>query len=465
MNLVGRSLRRRLLTGILGAVPVLWLAAAYFTHLESQRQVDRLLDAQLAQAAQTLLNVSALQMDVADKMVPSGDRYLRRVVFQVWNAGGALVMRSIDAPETALAQARGFGVAQRNGIAWRTYSQSDSKSHLVVHVAEELSARDDLRGGILVRMAFPLLAALPLLGLLIWFIVERSLQPIRSLSHELRRREAMDLAVLETRGVPTEVLPLIEEVNRLFGRVRTLLETERRFTADAAHELRTPLASLGMNTEVALRAQTAELREGALVQVAGATDRMTHLVDQLLIMARLDAESARHDAESVDIASIVDRACAELTEMARGKDHTIIGTRYLPTRLECPPHVLHVMVRNLLDNAVRYTPQGGRIEIAYGCIGNRMRIEVRDNGPGVPEELRGELFNRFFRVAGTNSGGCGLGLSIVRRSVELCGGSITFSGGIGGRGLGVGVVFPGRCEPLPAASVSTVVAGKLPLET
>ena len=311
------------------------------------------------------------------------------------------------------------------------------EEHLSRHEARE--ARDEIVEAMGESLLWPLAGALPALALAIWLGVGSGLRPLRSLRTQLARRGAADLAALDTERVPQEIEPLVAELNRLFGRIEAALARERRLTADAAHELRTPLAVLSTQAQVARRAVDDASRNEALDALVAGAERAARLIDQMLTLARLEAGQTGAAAGRFDLRETARAALAELAGAALAKGIEIELAEGPRVEAEGHAGLAAVLVRNLVDNAVRYTQPGGRVEVGVraGPV-----LEVRDNGPGVPAAELPRLGERFHRLAGPGESGSGLGLSIVLRIAELHGARVRFSPASAGSGLAVSVSFP-----------------------
>jgi signal transduction histidine kinase len=312
--------------------------------------------------------------------------------------------------------------------------------YLSRHEARE--ARDEIIEALGGALAWPLAAALPALALAVWLGVGAGLRPLGSLRDELGRRGAADLAPLDATRAPAEIAPLVVELNRLFARIGEALARERRLTADAAHELRTPLAVLSTQAQVARRATSEAARNEALDALVAGAERAARLVEQMLTLARLESGHGEGAPQALDLRALAREVLAEAAPFAleRGIDLaldeggavTFTGHRGL----------LAVLLRNLVDNAVRYTPRGGAVRVSVRAEAGGARLEVADDGPGVPAHELDRLGERFHRLADAAESGSGLGLSIVRRIAELHCGSVRFAPGPGGRGLAASVTLP-----------------------
>lgn len=452
-----RSLKSRLVALTLLVVGVVWIAAAVFTWYEARHEAEEVFDAHLVQAASLLIAQTALELEdeeeLQDTHAPTLHRYARKVAFQVW-IDGRLQVHSQNAPQVPLSDVReGFSDRTIDGEGWRVFSGFNSKREALVQVGERHSARQALAREIAGGLLKPLLIALPLLALLIWWGAGRALAPLAGAAAELGRRSPNRLDPLATDGLPDEVQPLVERLNDLFGRVAQSIEHERRFTADAAHELRTPLAGLRAQAQVAAAgsggAGNDPARQKALAAVLEGCDRMTRLIEQLLMLARVDAAEPTAQPE-VDLAEAVRQVLADVA--ARAIERQVEVELAAPGQVVVHGHApwLGILVRNLVDNAVRYSPRGGLVRVFVDGSDGAATIEVADDGPGVPAAELPQLGERFHRVLGELpagvADGSGLGLSICRRIVALHGGRIEFMPGDGGRGLRVRVTLGGPAE-------------------
>jgi len=437
------SIKRRLLIVLLATILLAWIATLLLSYRDTRHELDELLDAHLAQSASLLIaQVGHEADDIDDEHAPPVHRYSRKVAFQIWEKGKRLLLHSASAPNVPLSSQReGFSNSEIDGDKWRVFSAWDDKHRFLVQVGERRETRDKLVVSVAKHMLQPLLITLPLLGLLIWFGVARGLRPLQTLSRQVAARRPDNLAPLEVATAPVEVVPLVEGLNQLFARVRVSLESERRFTADAAHELRTPLAAIKTQAQVA-RAATAEAeRRHALDNVLIGCDRATHLVEQLLTLARLEPETLKHH-ERCDLHALAVTAVAELAPAAIDKDIDLQLAEGDALRVPGEPALLAILLRNLIDNAIRYSPRHSVVRVMVANTGDGAELTVIDQGPGIPAESRVLIWERFYRVLGTGEAGSGLGLSIAKRIADLHGATISLSEGDAGQGLRVSVVFP-----------------------
>lgn len=422
------SLRRRLLALVLGGVSAAWLATMVLSYLDAHNQVDELFDAQLVQSAQALLALSS--RDDSGSVEDLGEavhKYQRRLRFQIWQADGRLLLRSADAPTTPLALPGGFSETQDEHGHWRHYSQWNRTHTLHIQISEDHQIRDQMIGHIAWRLLLPALFGLPLMGIGIWVAMRRGLASLDDVARDIARRAPQQLHAVEPATAPAEIRPLVEALNDLFRRVENTLAGERRFTADAAHELRTPLAALKAQLQVAQRARDDDERDRSFIQLQHGLDRAAHLVDQMLQLARLDPESGLPNPQPVDLGALAADVCAELGALILDQsiDFELIAQPGCTVRGQA--EWLRVLLRNLVDNAVRYTPQGGRIIVRVASDpvnGRHPWLAVDDSGPGIPPEQRTAVLRRFHRLDSAKPGS-GLGLAIVARIVELHGATLS----------------------------------------
>ncbi|MFZ5502198.1 MAG: ATP-binding protein [Pseudomonadota bacterium] len=435
------SLQRRLLWLTLTTVATVWLVASVLTYLDARHEYNEVLDAHLAQDAALLMVQVPHELDeVETEHAPLLHKYSRRVAFQVWENGEHLGLHSANAPQTYLSSVQqGFSVSTIAGQRWRVFSTWDDDGEYLIQMAELLSVREELARDVAINLLQPLLFSLPLLAFLIWSAVARGLRPLAKLSGEIGRRAPDNLVALDAGVAPREVVPLIERLNRLFVRIAASIQQERRFTADAAHELRTPVAAIKAQLQVAQGADAEAERNRALNNAMLGCDRAAHLIDQLLTLARVDSLDDNL-AAACPLANLAAEVIATIApgalhkgvqlELLEGGGHAVRGNAAL----------LRVLLRNLIDNAVKHSPKGTRVRVAIGKSAAGVVLTVTDNGPGIPEAEREKVLQRFYRPLGTEASGSGLGLSIIKRIAEVHGASLRLQPAEGG-GLQVLVTF------------------------
>jgi two-component system sensor histidine kinase QseC len=441
------SLRLRLVLLLFLAGGITLGAAVYFTHNAARQELDALFDAQLAESAHVLLGTArrelAERIEHGTDEMPVAHEYEQTLVYQIWDNHG-LIVRSSAAPESALGDGiPGYTQAKVGGKPWRVLTRWDPQHEFMIVIAEPLAGREHLARLIALKMLFPTLAIIPMLALLTWLAVGTGLRPLRQLRREVVQRSADRLEPLAMKAVPSEVMPLVAALNDLFERLKQSIEAEKRFTADAAHELRTPLAALKTQAQVALRVTDSADRETALQHVLTGVDRATHLIEQLLTLARVDPEMASVHYQPVSLRQLTAEALGLIEPMAHQKHIELALEESDEAVINGDAGPLAILLRNLLDNAVRYTPTGGQVSVTVLHQKNEgVVLEVCDTGPGIPEEERARTLERFYRIPGTGVQGSGLGLSIVQRIAARHKARLLLHSGPHGVGLCVKVVFP-----------------------
>lgn len=437
------SIRRRLLILVMATVVGLWAITAVMSYIKTHHEIDELFDAQLVQSARVLLAQTA--HDTEETEIEYDDqyhKYEKKLAFQIWNKDNELLLRSDSAPLSPLStNTDGFSDVQIASQPWRIFSRWDARHELQIQVGERHDVRNELVQGIALQLLYPMLLALPLLALLIWISIGRGLSPLQRVARDVAQRAPQHLTTLDTTRIPAEIQPLTEALNALFVRLQQAFEHERQFTADAAHELRTPLAALKIQAQVAQRADDDITRQHALNQLILGADRATHLVAQLLTLARLDPDQGLVKREPVDLQALAVSVLGQLAPEAIAKDIDLSLTPAAPINVMGNSGALGILLRNLVDNAIRYTPDGGNITVEITQQDSHTLLRVTDSGPGIPEAERQQVFKRFYRGLGTQATGSGLGLSIAQRIAELHGTVIAFDTLEQGGGLCVTVSF------------------------
>lgn len=421
-----KSLRARLLVMLLAVTGLIWLGAAWWSFYDARHEAEELLDAQLAQSAHLLLAQTRHELvEEAENHLAAyealDDRelhpYEQKLQFRILDARGRVLLTSLRPPPPMPTAASGYADVWDGGEGWRVLVAGDGA--LRVEVAQSLSIRDELARHVAQRLALPVLLALPLLGGLIFLVVGRALRPLDELADKVARRTAAHLAPLEVAHLPKEVLPVATALNNLFDRLDHALDSERRFTADAAHELRTPLAAIQIQAQVALASRQEEGRAHALEQVLAGTRRASRLVEQLLRLARLDPMAGLSVTRPVELAALA-RQVVEDLGLGDGAERLHLAIEE-HARVEGDPDLLRVALRNLLDNALRYGPEDGHITLGANRENGGLRLWVEDDGPGVAEAELPRLTERFYRGGDVTREGSGLGLAIVARIAQLHG--------------------------------------------
>nr|WP_302473914.1 ATP-binding protein [Legionella sp. PL877] len=375
--------------------------------------------------------------------------YLDKFNFQVWTNGGKLLLHSPTAPKIPLtAEVDGFSDKIVADKKWRVFTTYNEQAGIRTVLAERYDTRNELGHRIAQDDLYIMLLTFPLSGLLIWIIIGRGLDSLDRVAQEVANRAPTHLEPVDLQEVPEEIKPVIDELNKLFYRLKEGFEREKRFAADAAHELRTPLAALKAQAQVALNTNDVEEKNLALQKLIASVNRSTHIIQQLLTMSKLVPEATSiNDIDEVNLVKITREVLAMLAPGAVEKkiELEFESDEYLPN-FSGNPTAIGILIRNLVDNAIRYCKENGKVLVRVYTRNQELILEVSDNGPGIPGELQGRVFERFFRVLGNKSPGSGLGLAIVRQITDLHGGRVELGSPAEGTGLVVRVYFP--CEQI-----------------
>lgn len=424
------SLRLRLLAWLLGAVVLGALVQAALAYRTALAEADEIFDYHMQQTALALR--AGLPATLArPPLVSEAQAENFEFVVQIWSSDGVRIFESAERAALPQRAVLGFSEVVAHGSRYRVYSLATRTQ--VVQVAQDLQVRHQMARTLALRTVLPTLLMAPLLALVVGWVVSRSLAPVARVSAQLARRAGDDLDTVDESQLPDEVRPLVHELNGLFGRVRAVLQAQQHFVADAAHELRSPLAALKLQAEVLRRARDDAAQERALERLDAGIDRATRLIEQLMVLARQQAQAARGEpAQTLDLAALAHEALAEATPAlsAAGLTAAYDGPAD-GARIHGHAEALRIALRNLLDNAAKYTPRGGQVVLRLqreplgGSEGSQATgaaawlLSVEDSGPGIDEAQRERVLDRFYRVPGTEAPGSGLGLSIVAAIAEL----------------------------------------------
>lgn len=445
-----RSIRYFLLVSLLASVTVASAITAIGNYLVDEHVVQPSLDSQLIEVVK-LIDILAesaqkskyihetILTDIKATLTVAEQNFL----FRVWDSSGKPILQSTNLyPELKSIRA-GFSDQMLDGKDWRMYVVIDEKRGLRIAVGQTYLTRTQLADDIARSNAYILLVTYPIFGFLVWIIITLALRSVTRVTSEISNRASTYLAPVNMRHIPIEIEPLVSELNKLFIRLRLAFERNKRFSADAAHELRTPLAALKTQSQVALKAENEEERNASLYKVIQGVDRCSHVVTQLLTLSRLGEEKALSDIKPIDLHKLATEIIAYLVPFALDKNIEI--------ELTSQPEVaiiygndaaLGILIRNIVDNAIRYTNSGDTIKVEIIDTSSSIIFRVTDNGPGIPAELRERVFERFFRIPGSNAAGSGLGLAIVSQIAELHKAKIILSTPASGQGLQFDVIFP-----------------------
>ncbi len=436
------SLRGRLLWFLLAAITLAAVAQATIAYRTALHDADQIFDYHMQQMALSLRSGTPLSNDEARARMEAESSASGNddMVVQMWSPDGVQMFHSVSRARLPQRAVLGFSNVRANGTTYRVFSIQTSNQ--TVQVAQDLAVRRNMAGNLALRTLGPIAVMMPILMLVVWWVVSGSLQPVARVRSQVAARQADDLSPVSDTGLPDEVRPLVQELNLLFGRVKTAFEAQQHFVADAAHELRTPLAALRLQAQSLDRADTPEARRVAVSRLTAGIDRATRLVEQLLVLARQEATAAEGQvARPVDLADLARRTVADLAGVAAAKGVDLGVQQADPATVEGQPDALQILLRNLVENAVKYTPGGGTVDIAVQHEGGKIVVQVEDSGPGIPPEERERVFDRFYRVAGSDAAGSGLGLAIIKAIAERHGATLTLDSSARLGGLKAVVTF------------------------
>jgi signal transduction histidine kinase len=463
-----RLVRRWSLQSLLVALAVLvtliaWIAGGALVWRVAEHHSQALHDGQLRHMAHLLLGLSGHELieigadtpiaarianGQADGKETLGEDYR----YQLWTTEGRLLLTNFGLPSAA-AMARlgrtGYSWLDMDGERWRIYSFVDAEAAQELQVAERAAVRSWLAGSLDATLLVLMAASLLLVLLPALLLLRLLLGPLRHLAQQLGMRSATNLTLLEVPGAPTELLPIVAASNGLFSRMADAIQRERSFTSLAAHELRTPLAALRLQAQVAAGTEDEAVRARNLSELVRSADRCAHLQEQLLTLARLDVAKPGDLNELINLTEVVMDAVAEVAADARRR-HVRLATRSDGAALYGHAFGVRTLIRNLVSNAARHAPAQGRVEIHVEGQGVDVRVRVEDSGTGIPAELYARAFERFERLNAVPSDGVGLGLSIVRAVADAHGAEVTLGSSLLG-GLAVVVLFHARRASEPAA--------------
>lgn len=434
------SLRARLLWLLLACVVLVASAQFFIAYRTALGEADEIFDYHMQQMALALrAGLPVLSSAVPDSQ--RGDEGNGDFVVQIWTMDGERVFESAE--DAALPQLAviGFSNVKARNTTYRVLSVQTASQ--IIQVAQDMAVRRVMAGRLALRTAAPIALLVPLMMLLVWAVVRQSLLPVARVRRQVAERQASDLSPVSESGLPEEIHPLVRELNLLFKRVRTAFDAQENFVTDAAHELRSPLAALKLQVQGLQRASTDETRTLAIARLSSGIDRATHLVEQLLVLARQEASMAADVQPQLVALADICRLALEDTLAAAQEFAIDLGMSHADdANINGHPEALRILVHNLLDNAVKFSPNGGRIDLEVRATNDAVVLTVDDNGPGIAAEQRERVLGRFYRVNGSQTAGSGLGLAIAKSIADRHGATLTLDDSISLGGLRVIVRFP-----------------------
>ena len=430
------SLRRRLLLFLSAAVVVAALLQGWTSYRTALAEADEIFDHQMQQVALSLgggLGGGVLHTE--DDL---------ELMVQAWSEQGIQVFQSAGKARLPARAVLGFANINSEGRNYRVLSVQAGGQ--IVQVAQDLAVRQRLAGTLAVRTVMPIAVMLPLLMLVVGWVVSSSLAPVDRVRKQLSERRAQDLAPVSSQDLPAELQPMVSEFNGLLGRVQRSFEAQQHFVADAAHELRSPLTALKLQVQGLQRAHDETARTTALHRLDAGIDRATRLVEQLLLLARQETAPPKHEAVQLEL--LMRQLLAEQTSAAGARGIDLGLTHADAAQVEGHADALAVLLRNLIENAIKYTPEGGKVDVSLVQDAQGISMIVEDSGPGISPDERERVFDRFYRGVDTaaTAGGSGLGLAIVQSIAERHGAQLRLDSSPQLGGLRVEVRFPLRAS-------------------
>ena len=425
-----RSLTLRLISVLCLTALFVWLGSTLVAWWQVRHDVNKVFDAQQVLFAERLANsdLSTILLESSTTLNKNSQSALKKsydddaLAFAIFSETGKLLFSDgRNGKDFIFNNKTGFHNSHTydDDDNWRIFWRTAANGKLIIAVGQELDYREDLIEEMIFGQMWIWFASLPILIIVLGWLIHKELRPIKRLSQEVQTRKSGDVSLLNTEGLPVEILPLVKNLNQFFDRTSAMLQRERRFTSDAAHELRSPLAALRIQTEVAqLAGDDGELREQALLHLTQGIDRASQLIEQLLTLSKLDNLQELEELQPIDWEGIIQSLIAERYFVAEKRKITLAFEKESePKQKQGQPILVSLMLRNLLDNAIKYCPEDTIVSVNIASS----QIIIEDNGGGVePEDLK-KLGQRFYRPAGQNEKGSGLGLSIVMRIAELHG--------------------------------------------
>lgn len=427
-----RSIRARLFMILMITTGIVWMSAVVWIYLNTKTEIERVLDARLTEAARMVSSlIASREIDpksaaaISTQLAMPHPSYDRQLSCQIWALDGTLIGRSESAPGAALTESKsGFSTTSIDGEIWRVYAVENPTLGIRVLVGDNLRVRDRLTTDVIRGLALPALLILPVLATLIWLSVKKGLAPLDAMAGALERRAASDLRPLPEEGSASEITPVIRSLNGLFSRVSLAREHERDFTAFAAHELRTPIAGLKTQAQVALHSTDQAVRDHALRQMVVGVDRTARLVRQLTDLTNAESGELEADERGVNLGAALQTLADDIQQHYRAVAPIAISAELAEATLAVNPSLFMLSARNLLENAVLHSPPDRPVQCGLRREGGRLSIVIDDCGPGIPEDELSKVCDRFFRGRYKTPMGSGLGLAIAALGLERMGASL-----------------------------------------
>ncbi len=435
------SLKRAFLKRFFWVMLLAWTMIGAAIYTVTNHELDELYDGEMAQVAHVLLGLYSDQEFnsshtplVTSSPFEGGDNYEHKLAFQIWNSQGTLLLRSENAPlETMATETGKFRTKTIFDNVVRTLAIPSPDGRLIAHVAQNLEIRRENAAEILEQLFYGLILAFPILMWLINRSINQGTQSLNTLSEKIARRTEHDLALIETDDIPQEIQGIVNALNKLMSRVSAALGRERQFISDAAHELRTPLSGIKAHAQLAIKDESRRL--SSLTRIVEGVDRTTRLANQLLTLSGVDAMNKLDAVQAVDLNELIHTVVDDLSTGIREKSLQLVNNSTCSQSLNGNEDLLYILIRNLIDNAIRYTPENSEITLDCRKTDHSLSFSVMDQGPGIATEHRQRVFDRFYRDLENSSNGSGLGLAIAEKIARLHNAKIELEPGDNHQGL------------------------------
>jgi len=437
------SIRGTLITYLILGLLVTSAFISVLTHYIAGQELEELYDKNMQQITTVLLNQTpaTLKAHSIQQKIRANLEGEEELLIQIWQKDRTLLYSSHSLLTLPLQSTLGFGFVNFKHEPWRYFS--DTVDDITVQISQPTLARERVILEVSSQFLVPLLLQIPILGLLIWIVVGQGLKPMIQVSNAIRSRDSEALQPLAIDSLPEEIKPTIQALNELLERLDQALKVQRRFTADAAHELRTPLTAVQLQLDLLNRSQSKNDKQEALTKLNAGVKRSIHVVRQLLALAHQEPEANTHNFEKLNLSLLLSECLSVVQDIASKKNISLIGPNNTNIMaIFGKRSSIRILIDNLLDNSIRYTTAGGKIQIVLDETTTEMVMQIIDNGIGIAVAERARVFDRFYRIPGSEESGTGLGLAIVQAIVKQHAGSIQLDDGFAGKGLAVRIIFP-----------------------
>lgn len=438
-----KSVRKHLLVHLLTGLLMASMIVGVVSYFSSKDEVDELYDEHLRQIALVLESQKSVLARSEEVVSPNNKlKGEEEFLIQIWGEDGSLIYSSHPLIKLPQSKKEGFATQVYNTEEWRSYSTKPN--NLVLQVGQPIELRDDMLVEMAFKMLVPILLQFPMMALFIWLAVGSGLESLSIISMDIKKRSETSLRPLSLNGIPEEIMPLVHALNELLVQLDNAMQMQRQFTADAAHELRTPLTAVTLQLALLERTQSEAERADALKSLMSGVQRSISLVEQLLAFARVEGRVDRSHHKQIDLAPVMHDIVASFTHKAIAKQIDLGLVREESAIGLFDLEEIYAVFNNLIENALRYTQEGGRVDVSVYTDQGKPVIIVADNGRGIPPEEHTRIFDRFYRVLGNKESGTGLGLAIVKSILDKSGASIHIAAGIDGKGTEFKIIFPAR---------------------